>query len=61
MTADYEFSRSDADNLPLPVQMQLAAELHKFSQFLIEFLVLALNFQHFERKTASWLKYLGRY
>ena len=50
LTANYEYSRSNTDNLPLPVQMQLSEKLEIFSQFFIEFLESALNFEHFEKK-----------
>ena len=43
LTADYEYSRSNTDNLPLPVQMQLSEKLETF-------LESALNFEHFEKK-----------
>ena len=31
LTANYEYSRSNTDNLPLPVQMQLSEKLETFS------------------------------
>ena len=50
LTANYEYSRSNTDNLPLPVQMQLSEKLETFSGFFIAFLESALNFEHFEKK-----------
>ena len=50
LTANYEYSRSNTDNLPLPVQMQLSEKLETFSRFFIAFLESALNFEHFEKK-----------
>ena len=50
MTANYEYSRSNADNLPLPVQMQLSEKLKRFYQFFIAFFESALNLEHFEKK-----------
>ena len=50
MTANYEYSRNNTDNLPLPVQMQLSGKLKTFSRFFIAFLESTLNFEHFEKK-----------
>ena len=50
LTANYEYSRSNTDNLPLPVQMQLSEKLETFSPFFIAFFESALNFEHFEKK-----------
>ena len=50
LTADYEYSRSNVDKLPLPVQMELPGKLEIFSCFFIAFLESTLNFQHFEEK-----------
>ena len=50
LTANYEYSRSNTDNLPLPVQMDLSEKLETFYQFFIAFLESALNFEHFEKK-----------
>ena len=47
LTANYEYSRSNTYNLPLPVQMQLS---EKLETFFIAFLESALNFEHFEKK-----------
>ena len=60
LTANYEYSRSNTDNLLLPVQMQLSEKLEAFSGFFIAFSGFfiafsesALNFEHFE-KTISF-------
>ena len=50
LTANYEYSRSNTDNLPLSVQMQLSEKLEIFSASFIAFLESALNFEHFEKK-----------
>ena len=50
MTAKYEYSRSNRENLPLLIQMQLSGKLKIFSQFFIAFLESTLNFEHFEEK-----------
>ena len=50
LTANYEYSRSNTYNLPLPVQMQLSEKLETFPRFFIAFLKSALNFEHFEKK-----------
>ena len=43
LTANYEYSRSNSENLPLPVQMQLSEKPKTF-------LESTLNFEHFEKK-----------
>ena len=50
LTANYEYSRSNTDNLPLAVQMQLSQKLETFSPFFIAFLESTLNFEHFGKK-----------
>ena len=50
LTANYEYSRSNKDNLPLPVQMQLSEKLELFSGFFLTFLESLFNFKHFEIK-----------
>ena len=44
LNADYEYSRSDTDKLPLPIQMQLPKKLELFSRISIAFSESALNF-----------------
>ena len=46
LTANYEYSRSNRENLPLPIQMQLSEKPKTF-------LESTLNFEHFEKKWAS--------
>ena len=50
MTANSEYSRSNRENLPLPVQMQLSEKPKTFCQFFIAFLESTLHFKHFEKK-----------
>ena len=50
LTANYEYSRSNRENLPLPIQMQLSEKPKTFSEFFIAFLESTLNFEHFEKK-----------
>ena len=50
LTASYEYSRSNTNNLPLALQMQLSDKLETFSGLFITFLESALNFEHFEKK-----------
>ena len=50
LTANYEYSRSNRKNLPLPVQMQLSEKPKTYFQFFIAFLESTLNFEHFEKK-----------
>ena len=49
LTANYEYSRSNTDNLPLPVQMQLSEKPETFSGFFVAFFESASNFEHFEK------------
>ena len=50
LTDDYEYSRSNTDKIPEPIQMQLAGKLETFSHFFIPILEFALNFEHFENE-----------
>ena len=50
LTATYEYSHSNRENLPLPIQMQLSGKPKTFSQIFIAFLESKLNFKHFEKK-----------
>ena len=52
MIAKFEYSRSNTDNLPLPLEMQLSDKLKTFSAFFIVFSECALNFEHFGKKRA---------
>ena len=53
LTANYEYSHNKTDNLPLPVQRQLSGKRKTFSSFFIAFSDSALNFESFEKKSAS--------
>ena len=50
LTADYECNRSNMENLPLPIQMQLSKKTKTFCRVFIAFLESALNIEHFEKK-----------
>ena len=50
LAANYGYSRSNTDNLPLPVQIQLSAKPETFSPFFIAFLKSALNFEHSKKE-----------
>ena len=47
LTANCEYSRSNTDKIPEPIQMQLTGKLETFSQFFIPILEFALNFEVF--------------
>ena len=50
LNANYEYSRSNTDRLPLSVQMQLFEKLEIFSGLFIAFLESAFNFELSEKK-----------
>ena len=50
MTANYEYSRGNRKNLPLPIQMQLSEKPKLLSQFSLTFLESTSNFEHFEKQ-----------
>ena len=50
LTASYDYSRSNRENVLLLVQIQLSEKVARFSEFFIPFLESALNFEHFEKK-----------
>ena len=52
MTTNFEYSRSNREHLPFPIQMQLSETPKTFCQF-IAFLEATLNFEHFEKKNQS--------
>ena len=58
LTADYEYSRSNRENLLLPSQMQLSKKLKIFCYVLIAFLESTLNLEHFEKKSLIALVFL---
>ena len=47
--ADYKYSRSNRQNLPLPIQMQLSKKQKIFCSNFIAFLKFKLNFWHFQK------------
>ena len=51
LTADYQYSRSNRENLPLPIQMQLFKKPKTFCCIFIAFLESTLNFEYFEKKS----------
>ena len=51
MTAYYEYSGSDRDNLILPIQMQLSETIETSFLFFIAILKSALNFEHSVKKS----------
>ena len=53
LTADYEYSRSNTEKLPVPIQMQLPEKLETFSRFFIAFLESFSNFKQLEKKDES--------
>ena len=59
LTANYEYSCSNTDNLRLPFQTQLSKKLNRFFPCFIAFAESALNFEHFEKKKSfiaqDWL------
>ena len=50
LTANYEYSRGNTDNLPLPVQMQLSGKLKTFPEFFIAVFETALNYERFKKQ-----------
>ena len=51
MTFNYEYSPSNTDNLPLPVQMQLLEKVETFAQSFIAFLEYPLNLDKFKKNS----------
>ena len=49
LTANYEYSRNNTDNLQPTVEMELSCKLKTFSSFFIAFFGSALNFEYFEQ------------
>ena len=45
LTANYEYSRSNTENLPLPIEAELTWKLKTFA-----FLQSTLNLEHFQKK-----------
>ena len=50
LTTYDEYSRTNRENLPLPIQIQLSEKLKTFSEIFIAFLECTLNLEHFEKK-----------
>ena len=50
LTTNWEYSRSNRENLPLPVPTQLSEKLKTFPQFFIVFVECTLNLEHIEKK-----------
>ena len=50
LTANEEYSHSNRENLPLPIQMQLSENPKIFCCIFIAFLESTWNFEHFEKK-----------
>ena len=50
LTANYKYSCSNIENLPLAFQMILSEKLKQFFPFLVALSESGLNFQHFEKK-----------
>ena len=50
LTANYEYSRSTRENLPLPFQMKLFEKPKKFCLIFIAFLESKLNFESLEKR-----------
>ena len=46
---DGEYSHSNRENSPLPIQKQLSEKLKYFSKFFIAYLECTLNLEHFEK------------
>ena len=53
LTTDYQYSRSNRENLWQQVPMQISWNLKIFSGFFIAFLKSALTLEYFERKDHS--------
>ena len=49
LTAEFEYSRDNRDNLPLPIQMKLSKKPKTFRSNFIAILVSTLNFEHFQK------------
>ena len=53
LSANYEYSRSNRENLSLPIQMQLSAEPNAFWAIFVSFLKSMLTFEFFRGKNES--------
>ena len=50
LTTDREYSRSNRENLSLPIQRHLSEKLKAFFWLFIAFLEYTLNLKHFDKK-----------
>ena len=50
LTANYEYSRSNGENLPLTIQIQLSENLKNFCRNFIAFLKSKVIFEHLKKK-----------
>ena len=50
LTANYEYSWGNGENLLLPTQTQLSEKLHIFKEIFIALSKFTLSFEHFEKK-----------
>ena len=50
LTANYVYSHSNTNNLPLSFQIELSQKLKTVATFFIAFSDSGLNFEHFEKK-----------
>ena len=55
LTANYEYSGSNRENLPLPIQIQLFEKLKVFCCIFIAFLESTLSFERFEKNESPSL------
>ena len=53
LTADEKYPVQDAENLSIPIQMQLSEKPKSFSQFFVPLLEYQSNFNEFEKKRSS--------
>ena len=53
LTANYEYSRSNRENLPLPIQIKLSKKDKPFAAFYRSVLVFTLNLRCWEKEWAS--------
>ena len=58
MTANYGYSRTNADNLPLPVKMQLSPKRKTFSSIFMAVLDSALHFEDFQTKKSRLIAHI---
>ena len=59
LTADEKYPVQDAENLSIPIQMQLSEKPKSFSQFFVPLLEYQSNFNEFEKKDHRHSKYIS--